>query len=100
MAMHPEGMSRYSALARYILLPASAPIHKPTMRPAYLLSNAMFNIGKLNIGNYVSIRIGLEVLSGHILWPLRDASRIYRIREASSIVEAPIRRAIPASCTS
>ena len=45
MAVHPEGMGRYSAPARYILLPASAPVQKPTVRPAYPLSNAMLNIG-------------------------------------------------------
>lgn len=45
MAMHPEGMGCYNTPARYILPPASTPFQKPTMRPAYPLSNAMLNIG-------------------------------------------------------
>jgi hypothetical protein len=39
------GMGRYNTPARYILVPASAPVQKPTMRPAHPLSNTMFNIG-------------------------------------------------------
>jgi hypothetical protein len=50
MAVHFEDMVHYSAPAEYILLPISIPVQKLTMKPAYPLSNVMFNIGKLNIG--------------------------------------------------
>ena len=38
------GMGRCDIPARYILLLASAPVQKPTMRPAYPLSNTMLKV--------------------------------------------------------
>ena len=48
------GMGRYNAPAGYILLSASAPVQKPTMRPAHPLSNTMFNIGNWQ-KEYISV---------------------------------------------
>ena len=45
MAMHPVDMGRYYAPLYTLLFTTLSPIQKPTMRPAYPLSNAMLNIG-------------------------------------------------------
>ena len=49
VAMHPEGMGRYYALAITSYYTTFSPVQKPTVRPARLLSNTMLNIGKTNI---------------------------------------------------
>ena len=49
MAMHPEGMGRYYALADTSYYTTFSPVQKPTVRPARPFSDTMLNIEKYSI---------------------------------------------------